>query len=87
MLRISELRPPNHRVTLRLEGRIAGPWVTAVRQACERVLDSGQALGLDLAEVEYLDADGVALLANLRSRGVPFLACSLFVEAQLEVSG
>lgn len=84
MLRISQMPPPSREVTLRIEGRIAGPWVAEARQACERVLAAGQPLALDLAEIEYLDAEGVALLSSLRRRGVPFLAASLFVEAQLE---
>lgn len=86
MLRITELPPPDHHVTLRLEGRIAGPWAPEARQACERVLASGRALSLNLAEVEYLDDEGVRLLAELRSRGVRFIACSPFVEAQLAVT-
>ncbi|MBI5385610.1 MAG: anti-sigma factor antagonist [Verrucomicrobia bacterium] len=84
MLRISEVHPPNHSVTLRLEGNISGPWVAEARHACERVLQAGQVLKLDLAQVEYLDANGAVLLSSLRSRGVVFVACSLFVETQLK---
>jgi ABC-type transporter Mla MlaB component len=86
MLRISEVQPPNHSVTLRLEGRVAGPWVAEARKACEDVLAGGRVLKLDLAEVEFLDAEGVALLADFRSRGVAFVAYSPFVEAQLKAS-
>jgi anti-anti-sigma regulatory factor len=84
MLRISEGPPSHHGVTLRLEGRMTGPWVDEARQACEGILTSGCALTLDLGEVEFLDANGAALLARLRSRGVSLVACSPFVEARLQ---
>jgi anti-anti-sigma regulatory factor len=83
MLRISETQPLNHSITLRLEGRIMGPWVEEARRACERILTEGQTLQLDLAEVDYLDANGAVLLASLRARGVRFVTCSPFVEARL----
>jgi hypothetical protein len=84
MLRISEVATPNPSVTLRLEGRMAGPWVEEARQVCERILTSGRALKLDLAEVEFLDATGAALLERLRSQGVRLVACSPFVQTCLK---
>jgi ABC-type transporter Mla MlaB component len=74
----------NHAVTLRLEGKLVGPWVTEARQACEGILNEGQRLQLSLADVDFLDASGSSLLANLRTRGVSFVDCSLFVEEQLK---
>ena len=85
MLRISEFHLPSpSSVVLRLEGRLAGPWVAELSQACEHVLGAGQALKLDLAEVDYLDASALALLSSLQSRGVILASCSLFVAAQLK---
>ena len=86
MLKISQVEPANHAVTLRFEGRVAGPWVAEARKACEKVLNEGGALKLHLAEVEFMDATGVALLSNLRSRGVVFVECSPFVQAQMKAS-
>ena len=86
MLKISQIEPTNHVVTLRFEGRVAGPWVAEAQKASEKVLTEGRALKLDLAEVEFLDAAAVALLFGLRSRGVVFVECSPFVEAQLKAS-
>ena len=65
---------------------MAGPWVAEALRACEKVLAEGRSLKLNLAEVEFLDATGVALLSGLRSRGVVFVECSPFVEAQLKAS-
>jgi len=86
MLKISQIEPTNHVVTLRFEGRVAGPWVAEARKACEKVLTEGLSLKLNLAEVEFLDPAAVALLVDLQSRGAVFVECSPFVEAQLKAS-
>lgn len=87
MLKISPTEPVHHAVVLRLEGRILGPWVTELQKSCEDVLSEGRPLQLRLAEVEFMDAQGVALLSNLRSRGVALLECPPFAEEQLKVAG
>jgi ABC-type transporter Mla MlaB component len=83
MLRISEITPANSHVVLRLEGSIAGPWVTEARNACEQILRQGRTLHLVLAEIEFMDAGGVALVSDLRERGALLVECSPFVEEQL----
>jgi ABC-type transporter Mla MlaB component len=84
MLKISEIESANHAVTFRLEGRIAGPWVVEMRKACEKILNDGLQLKLDLAEVSYADQTGVAALAGFRSRGVLLAECSPFLAQQLK---
>jgi len=84
MLKISQAGKANHSVTLKLEGRVVGPWVDELRQVCEALLTEGRALRLDLADVTFVDADGVGVLANVKSRGVSFANCSPFVEEQLK---
>ena len=86
MLKISQIEPVNHSVTLRLEGRVVGPWVTELNKSCEKVLTEGRSLELRLADVEFMDAQGVALLSSLRSRGVLFLDCPPFAAEQLKNS-
>ena len=83
MLKISSVEPVNHSVTLRLEGRVVGPWVVELQKSCEAVLAEGRSLKLHLADVEFMDAQGVALLSSLRSRGGLFLDCPPFVAEQL----
>ena len=83
MLKISEIQPSNHTVTLRLEGRVVGPWVAELRHSCEKLLSEGRVLNLQLAEVEFLDPSGISLLTNLRDRGARLLDCSPFVDVQL----
>jgi ABC-type transporter Mla MlaB component len=84
MLKISQIGPANHAVTLRLEGRVVGPWVAELSKSCEDALAEGRSLRLHLAEVEFLDANAVALLSNLRSQGVTLVECPPFVAEQLK---
>lgn len=86
MLKITQIGPANHAVTLRLEGRVVGPWVTELSKSCEDVFAGGRSLKLHLADVEFMDAQGVALLASLRSRGVSLLECRPFAAEQLKVT-
>jgi len=84
MLMISEAGTANLSVTLKLEGRVVGPWVAELRQVCEKLLTEGRALKLDLADVTFADASGVAALSSFKSGGVTFTNCSPFVEEQLK---
>ena len=84
MLKISPAGTVNHSVTLKLEGRVVGPWVGELCQVCELYLSGGRALKLDLADVSFADASGVTALSSLKSRGVAVTYCSPFVAEQLK---
>jgi len=84
MLKISQAEKANHSITLKLEGRVVGEWVGELRQVCETLLTEGQSLKLDLADVTFADASGVAALWSFKSRGVTFSNCSPFVQEQLK---
>jgi len=83
MLKISESGKSKHFVTLKLEGRVVGPWVDELLQVCETLLTEGLALKLDLTDVTFADAEGVALLVNFQARGMTLKNCSPFVDQQL----
>jgi len=83
MLKISQAGKANHSVTLKLEGSVVGPWVGELRKVCETHLFEGRALKLDLTDVTFADADGVAVLTGFKTRGVTLKNCSPFVEEQL----
>jgi len=51
------------------------------------VLAEGRPLRLHLGDLEFMDAQGVALLSSLRSRGVSLLECPSFAAEQLKVPG
>jgi anti-anti-sigma regulatory factor len=68
-------------ITLRLEGKLMGPWTEALLQACSSV--DGAALRLDLSDVSYADDEGLRLLQSLRQRGVAIGPCSTFINTLL----
>jgi len=86
MLKIEPVETERGLVTLRLEGRVVGPWVEELRRSCEGVLARRARLVLDLAEVSFADLQGVALLRGLGDRNVGLVRCSLFVAEQLKAS-
>jgi anti-anti-sigma regulatory factor len=83
MLRITPIESGNQ-ILLRLEGRLSGPWVSELGEACEKALSAGNALVLNLAEVSFLDAAGIDLLTGIQGRGVKLVDCSMFVSEQLK---
>ncbi len=84
MLRIEFVDGPSDATTLRLEGRVIGPWVDELRRVCERALASGGTLTLDLGDVSFVDRAGVRLLKSLTGRDVMLLNGSGFVGEQLK---
>lgn len=92
MLKIT-IYPSATETRLRLEGRVAGPWVSELRQVW---LESGQASAgaeggatvLDLREVDFVDPAGQALLAEMHGRGVRLEASSPLIQHLVqEISG
>jgi hypothetical protein len=83
MLKIVTVETSGDGATLNLEGRVIGPWVDELRQSCERILTTGGTLTLDLAEVAFVERDGVRLLQRLVDGGVAVVNCPAFVTEQL----
>ncbi len=86
MLRITPIESGNHKVVLRLEGRVSGPWVRELGEACEKALSLGNTLVLNLADVSFLDTAGSDLLNSIRARGVELADSSMFVTEQLRTA-
>ena len=84
MLKISEGKQVRQMVTLRLEGRVVGPWVNELKQVCEPLVTHGRGLALDLADMSFADEAGLALLSSLKSRGAKLLNTTPFVDEQLK---
>ena len=83
MLRISE-PSANHATTLKLEGRLVGPWVDQLRETCDVHLAQEPRVRLDLADLSYADRGGVLLLLHLRAHGVELVNCSPFLDEKLK---
>jgi ABC-type transporter Mla MlaB component len=69
--------------TLKLEGKLQGPWVQEFKTACDGAEQPPCRLRLDLASLSFVDAAGVACLQELIRKGVPVVACSAFVACLL----
>lgn len=79
MLRITELPPAEGIAMLKLEGGLTGPWVEELRKAAEAALGRSGRVGLELSDVSYVDAPGIALLKELQIRNVDVRGCSRFI--------
>jgi ABC-type transporter Mla MlaB component len=76
MLRITHAQDNDSSWTLRLEGKLLGPWVTELARSCNELPGSPDRLRLDLSAVTFVDGPGVALLRDLLGRGATLAACS-----------
>jgi ABC-type transporter Mla MlaB component len=83
MLRTSITLSSDHSAALLLEGELTGAWIDELRATCERLVQEGQAITLDLREVSSIGREGFALLASLSGRGAILTGCSLFQKEQL----
>jgi len=83
MLKITRVASLNQEVTLRLDGRVTGPWVELLRTSAESVVEVGMRLTLDLENICYVDCEGVGLIKNLINRGTVVKNVPLFVAAQI----
>jgi ABC-type transporter Mla MlaB component len=76
VLRITHAQGHDAIVTLKLEGKLVGPWVTEFARSCTEPPCSPDCLRLDLSAVTFADKAGVALLGDLISRGATLSGCS-----------
>ena len=80
MLRITVVESSAHAVMLRVEGRIAGPWVEELRTTCNvHTGPNPVQLDLELEDVSFADAAGVDYLKELREQGVRLFRTSPFL--------
>jgi anti-anti-sigma regulatory factor len=67
------------RITLRLDGRLVGPWVEEFRKAVEACGDA--AVTVDLSNTTFADGRGRQALADARARGARFVTAGPLMEA------
>jgi anti-anti-sigma regulatory factor len=82
MLRITTTDNPRV-LTLRLEGRLEGPWVQELEKCWESSLSSATrpSLRVDLTGVTFIDAAGKDRLAAMHRQGVEFIADDCLTKA------
>lgn len=86
MLRITQLPAAEPAKSLRLEGKLVGPWLDELRQACQASLDSQSGLSLDLSDVNFVDRAGAKYLRTLLAQGAQVTNCTPFVAELLKLS-
>ncbi len=69
--------------TLKLEGKLLGPWVGELSRACEELQTPTSGLRLNLSAVTFIDLVGIELLDDLVRQGATIVGCSGFVEELL----
>ena len=90
MLRIT-LQNGSRPATLKLEGKLSGPWVDELARVWEKFTanDPGKVITLDLSEVSFIDSAGKKLLSSLVEKGAElrdarFLMTKYIVEQVIE---
>ena len=84
MLRITVVDSSNSSVRLRVEGRLTGPSVEELRQACEpHVRAPGVRLFLDLEDVSFADFRGIEMLEGLKRSDVTLLNLVPYIALRL----
>lgn len=71
------------RRTLKLEGRLAGPWVGELK-TCWRQAADNQQIEIILNEVTFIDEAGRKLLAEMHGQGVELTAAGCMTKAIIE---
>ena len=83
MLRITHDTDAAAGAVLRLEGRIAGPWVAELRRAwLQQAAIARHPITLDLRDVTFIDSAGIAFFDEIFP-AVTLINCSLFAVEQL----
>ncbi len=86
MLRLTRIAGTHRTQTIKLEGKLLGPWVDEVNKACESSTDPFSRINLELSALIFVDAAGEQLLRDLIARGIEIVACSGYVAELLRSS-
>lgn len=76
MIRLTETGRHGQRVSLRVEGWIAGEASRLLEVECTTILDAGHTVLLDCAHVTLVDRRGASILRRLLARGLTIVACA-----------
>jgi anti-anti-sigma regulatory factor len=70
----------------RLEGRLAGPWVSELRQCWNAAASAAQSRPavVDLREVDFVDSDGQELLSEIHRQGARLVAETPLIRALVQ---
>ncbi len=71
-------------VVVKLEGRLAGPWVREAERVWRSAADRAVPVTVDLSDVTYADRTGRELLAAIHAHGTRLAATTLLTRAIVE---
>ena len=83
MLKITNIGQIGSDFTVKLEGKLLGPWVEEVR--LHFVTDALTLPRLDLSSLTFVDRAGTELLRQLLDRGIQVESCSPYVAEVLHL--
>jgi outer membrane protein TolC/anti-anti-sigma regulatory factor len=84
MLRITTKVDEDGNVTLRLEGKLSGPWVRELESCWESIEEKGKNIVVDLTGVAFIDSTGKCLLAKIHSQGGKLVGTGLMTKSIIE---
>jgi hypothetical protein len=73
--------------TLKLEGKLVGPWIVELESAFDGTRLRPEQIRLDLAGLTFVDAEGARFLESRLREGTRVVACSGFVAEMLHHVG
>jgi hypothetical protein len=73
--------------TLKLQGKLLGPWISELESACGPAQFSPDRVRLDLLGLTFVDAEGARFLERLIRGGARVIACSGFAAEMLHIEG
>ncbi len=85
MLKISTIEGDTKR-RLIVEGKLVGPWVAELRNACEKAHTNlfQRKLVIDMRHVTAISQEGENVLFELMQKGVKFRCCGVFTKHVLK---
>jgi hypothetical protein len=84
MLMITRSEGNDSTRTLKLEGKLVGPWIVELESAFDRSHVHPGRVCLDLAGLTFVDAEGARFLDSLLREGTRVIACTGFVAEMLQ---
>lgn len=87
LLRITRILENGSPVTLRLQGKIVGEWVTLLEQECRTTIQREERVVLDFGEVTYIDPRGLGMIWNLPMRRVTIINAPTFIGDLMRAGG
>jgi ABC-type transporter Mla MlaB component len=79
MLRITRMVGNDSVETMKLEGKLQGPWVREAHDAYAHCATQVSRTCLDLSGLTFADGEGAALLRELIRSGAQVVGCSSYV--------